>query len=600
MNKLKILTTLIASSVVTFAIAATTLSPNQNNQSGDIPSGYDDLIFSVSDGNWVKTINLPNTAKENALLTIKSTAGFQSEINLSNVRINKTGFLNLKSGSTYQFKFIGNKWELYVAAESTNSFNPTKDGNTVPSFSGSQAQYMIDDTSWTNITHLPNTATDGQLLIIRSAATKDTKIDAQNTLFASSFILKKNDSYVLQYNQKLNKWIPLSVPIRIINVQSNAVAFNQKLQNLDSPKTEVRFADGAWIPSLRLPQTANDRDRIVITSTATWQSIIENANTNTTATMKINKGDRYEFIYISDKAQWVLISSPKTKINAQKAAQGFTFKTPVVEITADNTEWSPSINLPNSAQLGDKVIVSNSADTALTVTGNNVSKTLNKGDKIRFVFNNNVWNVDSFQIDLLIVNSPTVNETLGEVAAKIRAREALRLTNEALENSQAKTYFREVGYLDHRIEGTTLSDAIGAGRSDSIVQAERTKTGADAVYVITDHTGCGLAWVNTSPNKFNMIGSENYKCGITAMRHELGHNMGLGHGESERTTGYHWGFSHPLGSTIMAGNHIGLYSSPNHYSPEYGVRLGDAEKYDGLRKINENTETVSKFLAAIK
>ncbi|MCU4347725.1 metalloendopeptidase CpaA [Acinetobacter lactucae] len=600
MNKVKLLTSIIASSMITVAIAATTLSPNQNNKSGVIPSGYDDLIFTISDGNWVKTISLPSTSKEGALLTIKSTAGLSSEIDLSNVKINKKGFLTLKSGNTFSFKFTGDKWELYVA-EPENNFNPTKNGNTVPNFSASIAQYSIDDTAWAETVYLPQNPTNDQLLIVKSTATKAAKIDSQNTLFASSFKLNKNDSYIFQYNQKLAKWIPISVPSHIINVQQNDIAaFYQKLQKLNTPKTEVHFANGAWTPSFKLPQTANDRDRIVVTSTADWQSVIENVNTNTTATMKLNKGNRYEFIYISDKSQWVLISSPKTIINAQQAAQGFTFKTPVVEITADNTQWSPSINLPNSTQTGDKVIVSNYADKAFTVTSTNLSRTLNTGDKIRFVFNNNAWNVDSYQIDLLIVNSPVVNDNLGATAAKIRAREALRLTNEALENSQAKAYFREVGYIDHRIDGTSLSEAIRNGRTDSVVQAERTKTGADAIYTITDHSGCGLAWINTTPNKSYMIGSENYKCGITAMRHELGHNMGLGHGESERTTGYHWGFSHPLGSTIMAGNQIGLYSSPNHYSPEYGVRLGDAEKYDGLRKINENAETVSKFLAAVK
>lgn len=166
------------------------------------------------------------------------------------------------------------------------------------------------------------------------------------------------------------------------------------------------------------------------------------------------------------------------------------------------------------------------------------------------VFNNGVWNTDSYQIDLLLVNSPVVNDKLGATAAKIQAREALRLTNEALENSQAKAYYKEVGYLDYRIPGTTLSDAINLGRSDATVQAERTRTGADAVYTITDHSGCGLAYINSTPSKYNMIGSHNYGCGITAMRHELGHNMGLGH-SFDRTTGYNWGFGHPLGSTIM-------------------------------------------------
>ncbi|WP_445116503.1 metalloendopeptidase CpaA [Acinetobacter sp. WZC-1] len=445
MNKVKVIIALVTSSLVTFAIAATTLSPNQNNQSGIIPGGYDDLIFSVSNGNWVKTISLPDTAKEDALLTLSSRAGYDSEFDLSNIRINKTGYLPLKAGNTYQFKFHNGKWEFYVSE--SNSLNPKKTGSTIPAFEESFTKYTIDDTAWTDIVHLPQTAKDGQLIVIESKASAATKIDSQYTLFPSTLTLHKNDLYIFQYNLELNKWVPFSTPTRIFNVQGDTATFNQKLQNLTAPKTEIRFADGAWIPSLKLPQSANDRDRLIITSSATWQSTIENENTDTTATMKLNSGDRYEFIYIADKAQWILISSPKTVLTAKKAAQGFTFKTPIVEIIADNTEWVSTINLPNIAQSGDKVILSNSADTAFKITGNNIAATLNKGDKIRFVFKNNVWNIDSHQIDLLIVNSPVVNEKLGATAAKIRAREALRLTNEALENSQARAYFREVGYF---------------------------------------------------------------------------------------------------------------------------------------------------------
>ena len=454
MNKRKVITVFITSGMVTFAIAATTLSPNQNNQSGIIPTGYDDLIFSVSNGNWVKNISLPNVAKEGALITIQSTAGYDSDIDLSNVNIEKKGVLTLKSGNSYRFKFSNGKWEFY--APETANFTPEKNGNTIPVFQQSQAQYVLSDAAWTEIIHLPQTGQNGQILVVKSNALKSSKINSQNALFPSTLVVNKNDAYIFQYNQELSKWVPLSVPTRIINViNGNTAALNTALQNLTAAKTEIRFADGAWVSSLKLPQTANDRDRIIVSSTASWQSVIENENTNTTATLKLNKGNRYEFIYIADKSYWVLASSPKTVFTANTAAQGFTFKTPVVEITADNAQWAPVVNLP-TAQSGDKVILSNSADTAFTVSGSNISASLKKGDKIRLVFNNGVWNTDSYQIDLLLVNSPVVNDKLGATAAKIQAREALRLTNEALENSQAKAYYKEVGYLDYRIPGTTL------------------------------------------------------------------------------------------------------------------------------------------------
>ena len=162
MNKRKVITVFITSGMVTFAIAATTLSPNQNNQSGIIPTGYDDLIFSVSNGNWVKNISLPNVAKEGALITIQSTAGYDSDIDLSNVNIEKKGVLTLKSGNSYRFKFSNGKWEFY--APETANFTPEKNGNTIPVFQQSQAQYVVSDAAWTETIHLPQTGQSGQIL----------------------------------------------------------------------------------------------------------------------------------------------------------------------------------------------------------------------------------------------------------------------------------------------------------------------------------------------------------------------------------------------------------------------------------------------------
>lgn len=74
------------------------------------------------------------------------------------------------------------------------------------------------------------------------------------------------------------------------------------------------------------------------------------------------------------------------------------------------------------------------------------------------------------------------------------------------------------------------------------------------------------------------------------MRHELGHNMGISHGGE--STSYDQGYS-DLG-TIMGGNDIGFYSTPNRYTRD-GRALGVKNKIDAVRAMNEFSATVANY-----
>lgn len=596
----KKLSVLISACFITSVFAATTLTPNINNSSGNIPSGNQDLVFELSDGNWTKYLSLPSTASNNDKITIKSSAGYASVLDTSNTDFTINS-LDIIEGTSISFIFdkTASVWKAFPQTR----FGSKQNGSNIPNTTASTFEYYIEpDSAVTNV-RFPTTPKDSQVLIIRSNNNQAAQIDTSDILFPSTFKMLKGDVYYFKYNAELKKWYVIGSPTRIINVNQLS---NGTLSTLTAPRTEVKFWDGNWAKDLYLPATAADRDRVIVTSGATWQATISNVNINTKATLKLNRGDRYEFVYIADKNTWALVSSPLASLQVKDLSGGVIpqQKTPVIKVFAANGNWTSNVSLPTSAQNDDKVIVESQAEWAFNVNATGLSVPVKNGEKVRFVYKDGKWQQDSYVLDVLFVNSPKVSEVLGETAAKMRMYEGLRLTNEGLENSNAQLYARPVGYLVHRIQGTTLGDVLSFGRSDQVVQNERQRVGADSVYVQTDHEGCGLAYVNRGPNSFNMIGSEHYGCGINAMRHELGHNFGITHSLSwtdtlTRASGdYNEGYPHPLGGTIVNGNAIPFYSSPNLYHPVYGYALGVNGLVDGVRVINENAKPMSLFLAS--
>lgn len=123
----KLKTSLIIGAIVASSLvyAATVLSPNQNNNSGSIPSGYSDLEFSLANGNWVKNLSLPASANNADKITIRSSAAYSSYLDTSNTNI-PLEVLKINSGDVYQFIFNSsqNKWIAQLATVSpTNGTN---------------------------------------------------------------------------------------------------------------------------------------------------------------------------------------------------------------------------------------------------------------------------------------------------------------------------------------------------------------------------------------------------------------------------------------------------------------------------------------------
>ena len=580
----------VATCLLSGVVASTVLTPNTNKNSGLIPSGHSDLQFNLSNGNWVQNLNLPASANDQDVITINSQAGYASYLDTSNTDLPLES-LTVRQGQSYSFVF--DKTSTQWRVKPTVSY-PSNGANDFAVINNNQMiqKVHVRNGQWARQITLPNNVTEGTLINVISDAGYDSSINTSNLLFASSYILKNGDSFWFKYSKELAKWVPESISPYQLKAQN----VGSKITSIKAPLTEVIFADANWIPTLELPQTAKDRDRVVVKSSATWEATILNTNINTQATLKLNRGDRYEFMYVADIAKWVLMSSPQLaleakSLNTQKLPD---MKQPMIRVKIGNANWQANLALPSKANIGDKVIFSSLADWSTTITASNgLKQTISKGENQRYIFSAKGWVKDSYTIDMLLVNSPEVSKSLGANAAKIRMLEAQDLTNVAAENSNAQFYIRDVGYLEYRIPGSTkLGDITGAGRDDKMIQNERNRVKADAVYYQGNEEGCGLAWVNKSPLAYNMLGTSSTNCGLSVMRHEFGHNMGVDHNDSHDSAR---GFAHPLGSTIMGGNSLPFFSSPTLYHPKYGYRLGLANKTDALSMINKNAPVVAQF-----
>jgi adhesin/invasin len=79
-------------------------SPNALG-SGNIPSGYALVVYTLSDGNWTSPLTLPSTGVSNgSTITITSSAGYYTDLDTSNINIGINPFI-IGKGTTYTFVY---------------------------------------------------------------------------------------------------------------------------------------------------------------------------------------------------------------------------------------------------------------------------------------------------------------------------------------------------------------------------------------------------------------------------------------------------------------------------------------------------------------
>ncbi|WP_145515930.1 hypothetical protein [Yersinia aleksiciae] len=556
------------------------------HQLGDrvLPSGYDEVVFELSDDNWIQDIILPLQPTDRSRVVIKSSANLNTYLQLTFTE------LKIETNSEYLLEYRSDVQQWDVKGGGINYLTPESVGNIIPDDLQGTTYYNMDCDNLVPEITLPPNAEDESVIIIRSTAISDSKVSAEHLLYASTTTIKSGDQYVFKYLNKFNRWVIESAPIRDVaagNIQD-------EIPYPTSQTTLVTITDNSWRETIKLPEKAADRDKITLKSSTDAVSYINADNVNEPGVMKLQKGEQYDFFYIAENGKWQLVQSPDTLYQAQDITDGKVpeLRTPRTIINAANGNYQPELRLPTAQQPGSRVIITSSAEWDISVVADETNEKVFNGETVVFkVDGKGLWFRETVTIDLLLLYSDKAADRLGKEVMEARLTEGLALTNKALENSGANFRYRavDIRQVAAKAHWRELGHPLNELREDLEVQGWRNTLKADGIYYEGTEDGCGLAWLG--PSEKNMVGTGSTNCGTTVMRHELGHNMGIYHGgetESE-CQGY------LAMSTAMAGNAVNRYSNSDTYDAKTGAAYGIINKVNAVGCMNKISAGVAAY-----
>ncbi len=564
------------------ASGALTLSPLGNQKSGQMPSGVARLTFALRDGDWLEKLALPARPLHGQVVEIRNTARYTALLELAATELGP-GQLEIRTGDVRRFVYDAGRSQWLATGDGVVEAAPEAMQRTASAY---VRKVVLKDGAWAPEVALPAEGQEGEFIVVSSQATWPSLVRG-GVLFNSTFRVEKGDQYTFVFSAAHGKWLPRAVPERTLPLQA-------AIPVPTSPRMRLRLHDGAWLRHVSLPASAGDRDRIVVESTATWDSQVQVPGGEALGPLTLRAGDRYEFMYVADDARWVLMSHPERRLEARDLAGGRVpaLTSPRTRIMLADGNWQRELVLP-APVAGAEIVIDIQATYPVDVILDGVRREkIERGERVTFApGTDGRWQRTTSTLDLLALYSGKLAASIGESAARAHLVESLAITNDTLENSGANFRVRmvDIRRLDTPDSWALLADALSQIRDEKRVQAWRDETRADMVYYLGTETGCGLAFSRASNE--NAYATEAFgQCGSTVMRHELGHVIALNH---VNATAYWKGY--PLAQTVMNGNAIPLYSTPLRFTPDLGIRAGIADEYDAVRALNERSPIVAAY-----
>lgn len=568
------------------------LTPNSNGGSGILPNGFDQIDFSMRDGDWARTLILPSAPRNGARVNITTRAQFASQLDASGVDAGVSQ-IDLPSNTSYSLSYstAEGAWTL-LSGNSVTSSVPAN-GAAVIADNPNKITYMrVSDAVFASKVSLPKTAADGSIVVVKSSAAAAVTVDPANRAYVSSATLRGGDSFAYLYRSDIQGWISTRSTARRV-AASAIVANNGTLPLAGSPRNLVTLTDADRTNQIVLPNPAGDRDRVTIRSQASAGTVIAATNTGLHGTTTVRNGDEYQFMYVATRQRWELISVPSAFHQAgdlPSTGQLPDMVTPHMVVNAADGNTRAELLLPVARKTGDRVTIKTQATTAIKVrSGQTALAPLAAGEQVSYVADTNkAWQRQTHTIDMLMLYSAKAATQLGADTMRARLVEGLGMTNDALDNSAAKPRLRTVSTqeLTPPATWTTQDHALDGVKDLAQVKTWRTQSKADGIYYEGTEQGCGLAFMGGGADFMISVGMTT--CGTDVMRHELGHNMSLDH-----NTNFDPGAG--LVMNPFAGGSP-FFATPFVFLPELGIPL--TVKMDGLNEvkvIDDRAPTVAAF-----
>ena len=242
-------------------------------------------MYSMYDGNWAPTIQLPKLAKHNDLVAIHSVATYDSKVLSDNLLYASSTII--KTNDYYVFRYSGasSRWVVEscpVRIVDQNHVNPMSPPIAPRTLIG------FYDGNWSPQIVLPATAGDRDIITIKSSATFGSTIAPTNVGNPAAMDLNTGDEYEFFYSAPSGKWMMVRFPEPVYQMQNLA---GGKLPALTKPRTIVYASDGNWGPTLTLPAGQPTGTRVLVKSAATYSfSVLADNNS-----FQVNTGNTVSF-----------------------------------------------------------------------------------------------------------------------------------------------------------------------------------------------------------------------------------------------------------------------------------------------------------------
>ncbi|WP_145571921.1 M12 family metallo-peptidase [Yersinia bercovieri] len=268
---------------------------------GSLPSGYDEIIFELSEGKPVYDIFLPDYPADNSRVVIRSSATWDAMLHLPFTSV------KVKPGSEYSLEYQSDIQQWSIKGTDINYLTPNSDGNITPDNPSHLTCYSMDDSNHADEVTLPTRAEDGDIIVISSTAEFDSKISGVNRLNKEEKTLKRGDHYIFRYQSKCNGtgWVLDSLPIQpqedISDESPDSEVFISYIDDSDEVvKFTYDLSDDNWTDEIVLPTQPTDKCKVEISSSAAKNSTLNLPF----GSLSIKNGDQYFLEYHADTQQW--------------------------------------------------------------------------------------------------------------------------------------------------------------------------------------------------------------------------------------------------------------------------------------------------------